>query len=60
MILTMAVPIRKPALEVNSSQADSGAAFAEFFQIDKFTGKKKGILAIALAADETVAQRTMS
>ncbi len=38
-------------------EADSGAAFADFFQIDRFTGKKKGILAIALTTDETVARR---
>jgi hypothetical protein len=38
-------------------EADSGAAFADFFQIDRFTGKKKGILAIVLATDETVARR---
>jgi hypothetical protein len=38
----------------------SGAAFADFFQIDRFTGMKKGILSIALATDETVARRTKS
>lgn len=38
-------------------EAASGAAFAEFFQIDRFTGRRKGILAIALATDETVARR---
>jgi hypothetical protein len=41
-------------------ELDSGAAFAEFFQIDRFTGKKKGILQIGLATDETVARRTKS
>lgn len=38
-------------------EADSSAAFVEFFQIDRFSGKKKGILAITLATDETVARR---
>ncbi len=37
--------------------ADIGATFAEFFQIDRFTGKKKGILTIALATDDTVIRR---
>jgi hypothetical protein len=37
--------------------ADIGAAFTEFFQIDRFTGKKKGILSIALIKDATVARR---
>ena len=37
---------------------DIGAAFKEFFQIDRFTGKKKGILTISLTTDETVTQRT--
>jgi hypothetical protein len=41
-------------------EADSGAVFAEFLQIDRFTGKKKGILAISLATDERVARRTKS
>jgi len=41
-------------------EAGNGGTFAEFFQIDRFTGKKKGILAIALAKDETVARRTKS
>jgi hypothetical protein len=41
-------------------EANSSAAFAEFFQIDRFTGRKKGILAVALATDETVARRTKS
>lgn len=38
-------------------EADSGAAFAEFFQIEWFTGKKKGILSISLTADEVVTRR---
>jgi hypothetical protein len=37
--------------------ADIGAAFAEFFQIDRFTGKKKGILSISLTTDESVSRR---
>lgn len=36
---------------------DIGAAFTEFFQIDRFTGKKKGILSIAIATDVTVTRR---
>ena len=38
-------------------EADSGAAFSDFLQVGRFTGKKKGILAIALATDSTVARR---
>jgi hypothetical protein len=41
-------------------EAGSGGPFAEFFQIDRFTGKRKGILSIPLATDETVARRTRS
>jgi Family of unknown function (DUF6932) len=41
-------------------ELDSGAVFAEFFQIDRFTGKKKGILSITLATDEAVARRMRS
>lgn len=37
--------------------ADIGAAFKEFFQIDRFTGKKKGILSITLTTVETVSRR---
>jgi hypothetical protein len=37
--------------------ADIGAAFTDFFQIDRFTGKKKGILSIALTTDATLARR---
>lgn len=40
--------------------ADIGAAFKEFFQTDKFTGKKKGILSISLNTDETILRRTKS
>lgn len=35
----------------------SGAVFEEFFQVDRFTGKKKGILAIALPANAAVEWR---
>jgi hypothetical protein len=41
-------------------ESGSGGAFAEFFQVDRFTGKKKGILAIALTTDKTVARRIKS
>lgn len=41
-------------------EADSGAAFADFFQIERFTGRKKGILLISLTADEVVAGRLKS
>jgi hypothetical protein len=41
-------------------EADSGAAFADFFQVDRFTGKTKGILAIKLPIDIAVAQRKKS
>jgi hypothetical protein len=36
--------------------ADIDAAFKEFFQTDRFTGKKKGILSISLNTDETVSR----
>jgi|tagenome__1003787_1003787.scaffolds.fasta_scaffold20354468_2 hypothetical protein len=38
--------------------SDIGAAFVEFFQIDRFTGKRKGILSLAISTDETVTRRT--
>lgn len=41
-------------------EADSGAAFANFFQIERFTGKRKGILSISLTTDEVVARRLKS
>jgi len=41
-------------------EADSGSAFAEFFQVERFTGRRKGILSIALRTDETVARRIKS
>ena len=31
--------------------ADVGRAFVDFFQVDRFTGKEKGIVSISLAAD---------
>jgi hypothetical protein len=34
-----------------------GGAFKDFFQIDRFTGKKKGILSISLSSDDTVSRR---
>lgn len=37
--------------------AEIGAAFPEFFQIDRFTGERKGILSISLITDETVSRR---
>ncbi|WP_456727206.1 DUF6932 family protein [Bradyrhizobium sp. USDA 3397] len=37
--------------------ADIGAAFTEFFQIDRFTGQKKGILSLAISLDGTVTRR---
>ena len=38
-------------------ESGSGAVFEDFFQIDRFTGKKKGILAIALQANISVGWR---
>jgi len=38
-------------------EADSGGHFAEFFQTDRFTGKRKGILAIALTTDDMLLRR---
>ncbi len=39
-------------------EGNSRAAFREFFQIDRFTGKKKGILSIALTTNAAVGRRT--
>ncbi len=39
---------------------DIGRAFTEFFQIDRFTGKRKRILSIAINMDETVLRRMKS
>lgn len=38
-------------------EATSSATFANFFQTEGFTGKKKGILSISLTTDEVVARR---
>jgi hypothetical protein len=38
-------------------EGGSGSVFEEFFQVDRFTGKKKGILAIALQAGMSVGWR---
>jgi hypothetical protein len=38
-------------------EANSAGTFADFFQIDRFTGKRKGILSISLTSDKTVARR---
>lgn len=38
-------------------EAGLGAAFKDFFQIDRFTGKKKGILSVSLLSDDTVSRR---
>lgn len=37
--------------------ADIGRAFVEFFQVDRFTGKRKGILSIAIRTDAAVVRR---
>jgi hypothetical protein len=37
--------------------AEIGSVFTEFFQIDRFTGQRKGILSLAISTDETVARR---
>ena len=39
---------------------DISAPFREFFQVDRFTGKKKGILSITLTNDAAVARRMSS
>ena len=36
---------------------DIGAAFSEFFQVDRFTGNRKGILSISIDTDPVVARR---
>ena len=41
-------------------EADSGATFADFFQTEWFTGKKKGILSISLTVDDVVTRRLKS
>lgn len=37
--------------------ADIGRVFVEFFQVDRFTGKRKGILSISIDTDEAVGRR---
>ena len=37
--------------------ADIGRVFVEFFQVDRFTGKRKGILSISIDSDEEVLRR---
>jgi hypothetical protein len=39
---------------------DIGAAFREFFQIDRFTGRKKGILSVNLTIDAVLPRRIAS
>ena len=38
-------------------EADSSRAFIDFFQVDRFTGKQKGILSISISTDQVVARR---
>jgi hypothetical protein len=37
--------------------ADIGRVFVEFFQVDRFTGNRKGILSISIDTDEVVVRR---
>jgi hypothetical protein len=37
--------------------ADIGRVFVEFFQVDRFTGNRKGILSISIDTDEAVVRR---
>jgi hypothetical protein len=37
--------------------AESGRAFVEFFQTDRFTGNRKGILSLSINTDESVLRR---
>ena len=37
--------------------ADIGKPFVEFFQVDRFTGKRKGILSISLATDPVLQRK---
>jgi hypothetical protein len=36
--------------------ADVGRAFVDFFQLDRFTGQRKGIISISLSADPVLSQ----
>jgi hypothetical protein len=38
-------------------EADSSRAFMDFFQVDRFTGLRKGILSVAVSTDQAVARR---
>jgi hypothetical protein len=38
-------------------ESDSGRAFLDFFQVDRFTGEQKGVLSISINTDQTVARR---
>jgi hypothetical protein len=37
--------------------ADVGKAFVEFFQLDRFTGKRKGVISISLSADPILSRK---
>jgi hypothetical protein len=37
--------------------ADVGQAFVDFFQLDRFTGKRKGIISISLSADPVLSRK---
>jgi hypothetical protein len=39
--------------------AESGGAFVEFFQTDRFTGARKGLIALSLSNESLVIQRTL-
>jgi hypothetical protein len=41
-------------------EANIGRVFVEFLQIDRFTGKRKGILSVSIGMDEAVLRRTRS
>lgn len=40
--------------------ADVGQAFVEFFQLDRFTGKQKGIISIPLSADPFLSRKVQA
>jgi len=40
--------------------ADVGQTFVEFFQLDRFTGKQKGIISIPLSADPLLSGKELS
>jgi hypothetical protein len=37
--------------------ADVGQTFVDFFQLDRFTGKRKGIISISLSADPVLSRK---